>query len=291
MQPTDTTTFKVRHYECDPFGHLNHANYLRYMEEAAFNASAAVGYAKERYEGMGYLWLARETEIEYLKPLFYGDVVQVKTWVGDFRRVRSIRRYEFRVAGSDELCARASTDWVYINRDTLRPSAVPQEMVAAFSGEASTEEISGGTRDPFPTPPPPPAGVFKLRRRVEWRDLDTAQHVNNAVYLNYAEDCGIQAAASFGWPMRRMQESGWGIFARKERIEYRLPALLDDELEITTWAYDLKRISAVRHYAITRGSDLLAQVQALVIWADVATGKPTRIPDEFLTNAAPNIVT
>lgn len=291
MQPTDTTTFKVRHYECDPFGHLNHANYLRYMEEAAFNASAAVGYPKDRYDSLGYLWLARSTEIEYLKPLFYGDEVQVKTWVGDFRRVRSIRRYEFRVAGSDELSAVASTDWVYIHQETLRPSIVPPEMVAAFSGDAPAVEIAGSIREPFPTPPAPPAGVFSLRRRVEWRDLDTAQHVNNAVYLNYAEDCGIQAAAAFGWPMSRMQAINWGIFARKERVEYRLPAMLDDELEITTWAYDVKRISATRHYTITRVStgELLAQVQSFIVSADVTTGKPMRIPEEFLHDAASNI--
>jgi acyl-CoA thioester hydrolase len=289
MQPTNTTTFKVRHYECDAFGHLNHVNYLHYMEEAAFDASAAVGYPKSRYEDIGYLWLARETEIEYLKPLFYGDTVEIKTWVGDFRRVRSIRRYEFRVNGSEELAARASTDWVYINRDTLRPSAVPPEMVAAFSGNAPVEEISSGTREAFPAPPPPPHQPFSIHRRVEWRDIDTAQHVNNAVYLNYVEDCGMQAALAYGWPVHRMQAAGWGIFARKERIEYRLPALLNDELEITTWAYDVKRISAMRHYTIKRGNELLAQVQSLIVCADLATGKPMRIPDDFLNDVAPNI--
>lgn len=284
-----TTAFQVRHYECDAYGHLNHANYLRYMEEAAFEASAAAGYPKERYEDMGYLWLARETEVEYLKPLFYRDRVEIKTWVEDFRRVRSIRRYEFSVLG--DVCARASTDWVYIHKNSGRPSAVPPEMVLAFAEDRSPEQISSGTRDPFPAPPPAPPGVFRLRRRVEWRDLDTAWHVNNAVYFNYVEDCGIQAAAALGWPVERIREAGWGIFARKERIEYRQPAKLGDELEIATWAYDLKRISAMRYYAITRGSELLAQVQALMVCADLASGRPMRIPDEFLADVMPNIST
>lgn len=295
MQPTSTTLFQVRHYECDALGHLNNANYLRYMEEAAFNASAEVGYPKARYEDIGYLWLARETEIEFLQPLRYGDIVEVKTWVGDLRRVRSIRRYEFRVAGSEALYARASTDWVYIQRDSGRPSALPPEMVTAFSGDAPLEAVMGGTRDPFPAPPPPPAGAFTLRRRVEWRDIDTAQHVNNAVYLSYTEDCGIQAGRAFGWPMARMREAGWGIIARSLRIEYRLPAALDDDLDITTWVYDMKRVSGVRYYAITRSnergeSELLAQVQALMVCADVATGKPMRVPQDFLQDVAGNIV-
>ena len=31
MSLDHTLTFRVRHYECDANGHLNHANYLRYI--------------------------------------------------------------------------------------------------------------------------------------------------------------------------------------------------------------------------------------------------------------------
>jgi len=41
--------FRVRHYECDAYGHVNHANYLRYMQEAALDASAAAGYDIDWY--------------------------------------------------------------------------------------------------------------------------------------------------------------------------------------------------------------------------------------------------
>jgi acyl-CoA thioesterase FadM len=98
------------------------------MEEAAFSASAAAGYDLARYEAMGRLWLIRETDIEYLRPLRYGDSVEIKTWVADFRRVRSRRAYEFRLAGSGERVARASTDWVFVERHRATiPSA---EMIA-----------------------------------------------------------------------------------------------------------------------------------------------------------------
>src|SRR3990172_10663548 len=93
-----TRTFRVRRYECDAYGHLNNANYLRYMQETAFDASAAAGYDFDRYTAMGRLWTVRETDIEYLNPLQYADRVEVKTWVIDFRRVRSRRAYEFRKA-------------------------------------------------------------------------------------------------------------------------------------------------------------------------------------------------
>jgi len=60
--------------------------------------------------------------------------------------------------------------------------------------------------------------VFRLRRRVEWRDIDMAQHVNNAVYLAYLDDCGLQVAAAHGWPPSRMQAEGFAIVTRRQRI-------------------------------------------------------------------------
>lgn len=289
MPATHTASFKVRHYECDALGHLNNANYARYMEEAAFEASASVGYDKARYDQMGYLWLAYETEIKYLHPVVYGDTLEVKTWVGDFRRVRSRRFYEFRKAGDSTLVATANTDWVYLEAATERPTIVSPELITAFMPEGLTETAPPRTR--FPAPPPAPSGKFTMRRRVEWRDIDTAHHVNNAVYLNYIEDCGMQVANHFGWPIARSRAAGWAAVAREHHIEYKHPALLDDELEISTWVAAASRASADRYYTITRPRDnlLLAQARTRWVWVDLQTGRPIRIPTDFLTDFATNI--
>ncbi len=288
MPPTHTSTFTIRYYECDAYEHLNQANYARLMQETAFEASAAVGYSKQVYEEMGYLWLARETEIEYLQPCFYGDTLEVTTWVADFRQVRSIRQYEFRKAGSDEVVARGRTDWVYLHRESGRISPIPPAMAEAFSGG---EKVSPTPRPPFPKAPPPPAGVYTLRKRVEWRDIDSARHLNNAAYLNYVEDCGIQAARHYHWSMERAAQENMAIIARSQRIAYRQPALLDDEIDVHTWLFAVKRISATRHYDIQRASDgaLLAQVQTRLAAVDMATGRPQRMPPRYLDDFAPNI--
>ena len=86
--------------------------------------------------------------------------------------------------------------------------------------------------------------------------------------------------------------AGFGIIARRYRIEYKQPALMDDELEIATWVSDMKRATAVRHYAVSRISDgqLLARVRVLWVWVDLKTGKPIRIPSGFKKDLAGNIV-
>ena len=282
--------FRIRHHECDAYGHVNHANYLRYMQETAFDASAAVGYSIADYETMGRFWLVLENEITFLRPLSYGDSVIVKSWVADFRRVRSRRMYEMRLATTGELVAKAYTDWVFLDSATLRPATIPAEMVAAFlpDGPSATPV----QRERFPKPPAPPRSVFCTRRRVNWRDIDMAQHVNNSNYLAYLEDCGIELVRSKGWPVARMTEAGFGIIARQYRIEYKEPALMDDELEIVTWVSDVKRATAVRHYTVSRVVDgqLLARARALWVWVNLETGKVIRIPTNFIADMADNIV-
>lgn len=284
-------TFRVRQYECDAYGHVNHANYLRYLQEAAMDASAAAGYDIHRYNEMQRQWLIRETDIRYLTPLTYGDSVIIKTWVADFHRVRSRRAYELRKADTGEPVAEAMTDWVYLDTTTQRPVTVPPEMIQGFDPDGTTQQIP--RRDPFPEPPPPPAGVFKMRRLVEWRDIDLAQHVNNATYMAYYEDCTVRDSASRGWPIRRMMTEGqFAVVAHHYRIEYKLPAVMDDELEIATWISDVRRSTAIRHFTITRVSDgaLLSRAFAQWVWVDIDTGKPIRVPEQFIGDFAANIV-
>jgi acyl-CoA thioester hydrolase len=293
MPLTHTTRFCVRYYECDHFGYMHHANYLRYMQEAAFEASSAAGYAQEDYEAMGRIWLARQTEIEYLRPLHYGDSVLVTTWVADWRRVRSRRAYEFWLAGSNALVTRAFTDWVFLDSSTGRPASIPPEMMVAFVPEGQL--APGQPRARFPAQPPPPPGTFRLRRPVAWSDIDQAQHVNNAVYLEYLEDSEIQAVAASGWPPSRMARAGFTVRADHRLIDYVEPAVLHDEVEVATWVSDVGRSGAVRHHAVTRAVDgaLLVRARSLLSFYALDSAEPIPIPEAFFSDlsqsAAPNL--
>ncbi len=285
-------TFRVRHYECDAYGHVNHAHYLRYMQETALDASAAAGYDMDWYVAHNRLWLIRETDITYLRPLQYGDSVIVKTWVGDFRRIRSRRIYEMRLADSGEKVAEASTDWIYLNSQTNRPERIPDDLIHAFFPEGPPTEAT--RREPFPESPPPPPGIFTIHHPVEWRDVDPAGHLNNANYMAYIENyCTVQAAESFGWPMTRMiEEEGFGIVARRYRLEYIEPALMGDTLVISTYVSNVKRASAIRHNTIHRLRDnkLLARANVLWAWFDLKQGRLMRIPAHFIKDFGPNVV-
>lgn len=292
MPTTYSRTFRVRHYELDGYGHVNNAMYLRYMQEAAFDASAAAGYPPERYRTLQRTWLIHETGIAYLRPLTYGDQVTVTTWVADFARVRSRREYAFHLGAAAPadpeattgLVARAYSDWVFLDAVTGRPTAIPPEMVTAFQPTAAAPL----KRQPFPAPPPAPSGAFTARRAVEWRDMDTAGHVNNANYLAYVSECAFAASAACGWPAERLWEAGYAILAREHHIQYQQPAVFADELAVTTWLSEPRAASFLRHFVITRVRDgvPLTRINTRYVWADRRTLRPVRAPQAILADFA-----
>ena len=285
-------TFRVRHHECDANGFVHPASHLRYMQEAAFDASAAAGYDLARYEAMDRIWLVRSTDIEYLDRLAYGDSVTVKTYVADFRRIRSRRAYELYREGPGDPIASASTDWVFLesvpgDAYPSRPAEIPEEMKAAFMPEGPP--VGPGSPPPqprFPAAPAPQSGMYQARRRVAWGDLDQAKHVNNAVYLAYLEDLAVQMAVSSGWPPARLEAMGFTVLPYRHTLEYLQPAVLDDQLELSCWVSHAKDRTAVRHSTITRSIDGALVVRARTLWgcADLDTGQLLQMDEGFLAD-------
>ena len=256
------------------------ASYLRYMQEAAFAASAAAGYPEERYQVIRRLWLIRETFLDLRSPLRYGDSVHIKTWVENFGKVRSRRAYELRRDDAGDLVATAHTDWVLIDLDTGWPAIIPDEMIAGFSPDGVTREPAGRKR--FPATPSAPAVAWRQQQVVQWRDLDSAGHVNNAVYADYIQDVAHRDLAALGWPVGRMAQAGIDVATQTLRIEYLRPALPGDELVITTWSADVSSADALRYATITRSGDLLAQAHVRWGCVDPATRAPVAFPDALM---------
>jgi acyl-CoA thioester hydrolase len=285
MQPVHMSVFRVRQYECDAYGHLNNVNYVRYLQEAILESDAAGGYALAQSTAAGWRWQTRRLDIEYLRPARYGDTVEllVSAPGGETECVR--RTCEYRLAGSGDLVAQAVVEAAPVDTVSGQPVALPQALQDRQPGSAAAIPALS------PLPPPPP-DVFSMRRRVTWGDLDMTRQVGDATLLEYVEACGFGVIAAHDWPAARMAAQGFAIILRRHQVEHVASAALDDEVEIATWASDIKRVSATRHYTIRRVADgtLLTRVDTLGVWVDLKSGRPIRIPSDFLADFAPNLV-
>jgi len=282
--------FRIRYYECDANGHLNNANYLRLMQETAIDASSAAGFDTGHYDQMGKRWLIRSSQVEFLIPIVDNDQIRITTWVSDIRRASSQRVYEFHDHITGEQKARGFTDWIFVDANSYSPARIPEEIVQAFYPEGAPPSYPDRT-SPLQQPDPP-RDVFTYRRTVEWLDIDQMGHVNNAVYLNYSTECGMQVLEAYGWPWARMRTSGFGIYIHRLQVQYLLPAFLGDSLNVETWASGIRQSTAIRHYTISRSGsgELLAIINNYSVWINLSTKRPIRIPADFLRDFSTNIV-
>ena len=241
--------------DLDAFGEVRGSALLRLLQETATRASSDAGFDGAYYERTGTMWIIRRTTLTLAAPARYGDRLDVRTWIADFRRVRSQREYEVR--SGERLVARASTDWVYVDRARGRPRRIPDEWERIFL----PSDADAARRVPFiETPVPSAATTFE--RRVEMHDLDSLRHVNNANYLDYVEEAAVDAASAGGWPPERQRDAGGRLRATFHDLEYLDAALYGERLQIATWTVAAADDTIERHTHLHRGDPNRPLLQA-----------------------------
>jgi len=132
MLPIFRHRFTVDPEAIDENGHVNNVVYVQWMQDMAVRHSNAVG-CTEMTRQIGAMWVARSHRIEYLSPAFAGDEIEAQTWVADFRKIRSRRRYRFVRVADQRLLAQGETDWVFVDARTSRPRSIPPDVSGAFN--------------------------------------------------------------------------------------------------------------------------------------------------------------
>src|SRR3954470_6357794 len=113
----------------DANGHVNNVEFVRWMQDAAVRHADARGLTAATRDA-GATWVVRSHRIDYLRPAVAGDRVKVATWVADFRRAFSLRRYRFTRIADGTVLAKGETDWVFVDVKAARPKSVPDDLKA-----------------------------------------------------------------------------------------------------------------------------------------------------------------
>lgn len=115
----------------DMNGHVNNIEYLRWMQLAAVLHSDVQGCTRATID-IGATWVVRTHHIEYLRPAFDGDRLAVLTWVSNFRRVKSLRKYRIIRMADKALLVTGETDWVFVDARTGRLRSIPKDVIFKF---------------------------------------------------------------------------------------------------------------------------------------------------------------
>ncbi|WP_336515667.1 thioesterase family protein [Pollutibacter soli] len=120
---------------------------------------------------------------------------------------------------------------------------------------------------------------FEIKIKVTDADIDQLKHANNVVYLRWAQDA---AAAHWnvlsGTDIRKA--NAWVVL--RHEIDYKYPALLNEELTLLTWVGETAGVKSVRHVEIYNSQgQLSAAVKTTWCLIDPVTMKPKRISREM----------
>jgi acyl-CoA thioester hydrolase len=126
MSPIYKHDIKVTTDMVDGNGHANNVAYVQWLQDAAIQHARVSG-CSQVSSSLGAAWVVRTHHVEYLRPTFAGDAITVLTWVSNFRKVRSRRKYKLVRNADQAVVAKAATDWVLVDAQTGRPQVIPEE--------------------------------------------------------------------------------------------------------------------------------------------------------------------
>jgi len=137
LSTTYTKSIVIPATAIDENGHVNNVTYVQWMQQIAVEHYLALGGPDA--QGSHATWVVREHKIEYLLPAFAGEEIEIRTWVEDIRRVRSLRKYVFVRKADGKILVKGETDWVFVDVRTGSPQAVPDEVSKVFAQPRDTK--------------------------------------------------------------------------------------------------------------------------------------------------------
>jgi len=124
-------TLEVRYAETDQMGIVHHANYLVWFEQARTRLCLEAGFHYADIERLGYLLLVTGAHLAYRGASRYGETVDVACWV---ERIGSRGvTFAYLVGYRGEVRATGSTEHVWVDAATRRPTRFPAELRGPFS--------------------------------------------------------------------------------------------------------------------------------------------------------------
>ena len=126
---------------------------------------------------------------------------------------------------------------------------------------------------------------FVLALRVQPADIDEFEHVNNAVYVQWMEQCAWEHSKHLGLGFAEYQALDRGMAVLRHEIDYLASAYADETLQMATWIVSSdQRLKMDRYFQLVRVADAVTLLRAKTTFVciELSTGRPKRMPPEFI---------
>lgn len=126
----------------------------------------------------------------------------------------------------------------------------------------------------------PTAPIYSKTLIIPASAIDENGHANNVAYVQWMQEIAVEHYTALGGPEAQKPFGTWLV--REHKVEYLLPGLAGDELEVRTWVENVRGVRSLRKYEFGRKKDgkILVKGETDWVFVDGKTGKPSAIPKE-----------
>lgn len=124
-------------------------------------------------------------------------------------------------------------------------------------------------------------------------DIDGLNHTNNAVYVRWCEQAGWAHSECLGLTLDNYRRLDRAMAIRRGEYDYLLPTLRGEPLRLATWLVGGDgKLSMERRFQLVRDSDGVTVLRGRwdLVCIELSSGRPRRMPPEFLAVYMPAIV-
>ena len=121
---------KVRFYELDPYGHLNHSAYIQLYETGRIEMLEEAGIALHELEKNDFRFVVSQIETTFLKPVKAGSFLTIETEILEMRRASSL--WWQQILDETEVVATQRVRTAITNRDG-KPIRAPQQILESLT--------------------------------------------------------------------------------------------------------------------------------------------------------------
>ncbi|MDG2353010.1 MAG: thioesterase family protein [Acidimicrobiales bacterium] len=121
---------KVRFYELDPYGHLNHSAYVQLFETGRIEMLEQAGLALHEIEKNNLRFVVSQIETAFLKPVEAGSFLTIKTEIMEIRRASSL--WWQQIMDETDVVATQRVRVAITNREG-KPIRAPQQIIEALT--------------------------------------------------------------------------------------------------------------------------------------------------------------
>ena len=124
--------------------------------------------------------------------------------------------------------------------------------------------------------------THETKLRVRYGETDAQGIVNNSNYLSYFEVGRVEWLRAVGLSYREMERAGYGFVVVEAHALFKRAARFDDSLTLRTTLADFGKASFWFEYEVLRDGETVATGRTRHGCIEIATGRPSRVPGEFV---------